>query len=295
MNSNTVSDTIETAPRTDSECHEKMPSEVKDSTLCESKQIQTKAKNSETQNKTQIDSQQSSGSLNDDTSSEKPLLDSWTEHNDKLLLFYVQKYKKDWKKISKKFVGQTKKATPHFLKNRHKLLCNNRYLSRVKFTHAEDVKLAKLFKRHGPDWCTISGSYDSRTPIMLKNRYYSYVRKHMDELVVQPDLEEVKPIEQPAVVTKETPSYTPMDPQQIIANFLSVEKFASPRFPQVMPTLGLGNLGLQGTQNLLYQNLMPLQMRGLPFNTFPMMRPNLLSQMLLLNQVLATQKPRPFF
>lgn len=49
---------------------------------------------------------------------------------------------------------------------------------RVKFIHDEDILIARMFNRHGTDWKSISKFFPHRTDIMLKNRFYAYIRKN---------------------------------------------------------------------------------------------------------------------
>lgn len=108
---------------------------------------------------------------------------AWTTADDDKLKVLVDRCKKDWKKIAKKFQRENKKITPHFLKNRFKFLNNDKFLLRIKFEHQEDLKLAKLFKLHGSKWDLIAQQFPNRTSVMLKNRYYSYIRKNIQALL----------------------------------------------------------------------------------------------------------------
>jgi hypothetical protein len=101
----------------------------------------------------------------------------WDNKSDNMLKKMVQDYKKDWKKISIYMTNRLFKVTPHALKNRFRVLEGDKYLSRVIFTSREDHLIECLFLQHGPNWVEISKKFDNRTPLMVKNRYYSYVRK----------------------------------------------------------------------------------------------------------------------
>jgi len=89
---------------------------------------------------------------------------------------------------------KTKKVTPHFLKNRFKYLNNDKFLLRIKFEHSEDLKLALLYKQHGSKWENIANNFPNRTPVMLKNRYYSHIRKHIKSLLAENGETWVEPI-----------------------------------------------------------------------------------------------------
>jgi hypothetical protein len=100
----------------------------------------------------------------------------WCEEHEKLLRKLAVQYKFDWKKIAKKF--DNKKYTPHFLKMRYKGYDEGPVPKRVKFSHEEDVLIAKYFDEYGVDWDKMVSHFPNRTAIMLKNRFYSHIRKH---------------------------------------------------------------------------------------------------------------------
>jgi hypothetical protein len=95
-----------------------------------------------------------------------------------LLLFLGPKYKNDWKKIAKRIFNlRNKRYNPKFLMTRYKELVTDMSIKRIRFTHEEDRKLAKYFNMYGNDWNKIASLFESRTSIMLKNRYYSHIKK----------------------------------------------------------------------------------------------------------------------
>lgn len=106
---------------------------------------------------------------------DRPDLKGWCEEDDKLLRKLAVQYKYDWKKVAKKFTN--KKYTPHFLKMRFKGNDEGPVPKRVKFTHEEDILIAKYFDEYGVDWDRMVAHFPNRTAMMLKNRYYSFIRK----------------------------------------------------------------------------------------------------------------------
>jgi hypothetical protein len=88
----------------------------------------------------------------------------------------------DWKKIAKRF---DKVFTPYFLKMRYKELTSSKVHRKTKFTTKEDFLIAKYFDLFGTDWKRISQYLKDRTGVMVKNRYYSFIRKRdcMKDLV----------------------------------------------------------------------------------------------------------------
>jgi len=101
----------------------------------------------------------------------------WTEENDENLLKIAKSCKCDWRKVSRKFKGKSQKITPHFLKLRYKELINAPVQRKRKFTHVEDLKLIKYFEKYGSNWDKISDHFLNRNSTMLKNRFYSHIKK----------------------------------------------------------------------------------------------------------------------
>jgi len=117
-------------------------------------------------------------SVKGDMTPAKSLLASkvWDEGLDELLLKLGAQFKGDWKKIAKKF--NNKKITPHFIKIRYKELNSTASITRrIKFNHREDLMIAKYFDKYGSNWAQMAVFFPDRTAIMLKNRYYSFIRK----------------------------------------------------------------------------------------------------------------------
>jgi hypothetical protein len=105
----------------------------------------------------------------------RPQMDT---EDETLLMILGPKYKNDWKKISKRvFNLRNKRYNPKFLMSRYKELVTDFSVKRIRFTHDEDMMIAKYFKIYGNDWNKIASHFDSRTSIMLKNRYYSHIKK----------------------------------------------------------------------------------------------------------------------
>jgi len=130
---------------------------------------------------------------NDDIEADKKVIidgKEWNTKEDQELLKLASLCRCDWKKISKKF---DKRYTPYFLKMRYKELTQNRVHRKTKFTHKEDLVITKYFNSFGTDWKRIATFLKDRTGVMVKNRYYSFIRKK-DQLKVLTD--EVKSVEQ---------------------------------------------------------------------------------------------------
>lgn len=110
--------------------------------------------------------------------SRENIMKNWTDQDDENLIRLADQYKNDWKKIAKRIItNNKKKVTPNFLKNRYKEVAGDHIKKGVKFTHDEDLRIAELFAQHGTSWTKIASYFPDRTPVMIKNRYYSHIRR----------------------------------------------------------------------------------------------------------------------
>jgi len=117
--------------------------------------------------------------------------------DEQLLLTLASKYKHDWKKVSKKiFKLHKKKLGPNLLRIRYKELAPDLTQKRVRFTHSEDLRIIKYYGMYGYDWEKISSHFESRTAIMVKNRFYHIKKKNILEKL----MEEVERTKEPEVV-----------------------------------------------------------------------------------------------
>jgi hypothetical protein len=118
------------------------------------------------------------------------------ESDEELLLTFASKYKHDWKKVSKKiFKINKKKLGPNLLRIRYKELAPDLTQKRVRFTHKEDLMIVKYYSQYGYDWEKIAAQFESRTAIMVKNRFYHIKKKNILEKL----LEEVDTLESSSI------------------------------------------------------------------------------------------------
>ena len=90
-------------------------------------------------------------------------ISNWCERKDKILKTLASKCKYDWKKIAKKFnAGEQTNLTPLALKQKYKELSRVSIPLRVKFTHQEDLLIAKYFETYGCDWTAIASHFVDR-------------------------------------------------------------------------------------------------------------------------------------
>lgn len=104
---------------------------------------------------------------------------NWTqEEEDELILSLGLKYKNDWKRVAKQILKiRGRKLGPKKLKDHFKSLTKGSLPKRIKFTHEEDLQIAKYFEQFGADWGKIATFLPARSAMMIKNRFYSYIRK----------------------------------------------------------------------------------------------------------------------
>jgi len=124
----------------------------------------------------------------------------WTEENKAKLIEWAVKCKCDWKKVAKKFGN--KKITPFLVMTKYKTFTQPNYQQkRVRFTLKEDIQIAKYYKIYGTEWDKIAEHFKGRSSMMLKNRFYSYIRKKnlIDKLLEIPeDAEDYPSVEEPS-------------------------------------------------------------------------------------------------
>jgi len=111
----------------------------------------------------------------------------WTSQDDQILLEYVERYRNDWKKVFREFKKRNKNVTIAYLKNKYRFIKTTPFELRVRFTHHEDLLIAKYVNMLGKKWDEIASYFHNRTPIMIKNRYYSFIKKRniMKELLTE--------------------------------------------------------------------------------------------------------------
>jgi len=106
----------------------------------------------------------------------------WSEENIKKLLAWAEECNKDWKKVAKRF--RTSRITAKFVQNKYHQIVYQQLPRRRPFTEKEDALLARLSMIYGKDWDKIAERIPGRSPQMLKNRYYFYLRKKKSMLEV---------------------------------------------------------------------------------------------------------------
>lgn len=103
---------------------------------------------------------------------------AWTEEEDEELLKLIQRFGKNWSLISK------------YIQHRSGKQIRDRFLNALdpnllkeKFTPEEDKQILRIYAKLGSAWTKIANHLPGRTGDMIKNRFYSSLRKkiHTDD------------------------------------------------------------------------------------------------------------------
>ena len=100
---------------------------------------------------------------------------SFSRQDDLRIVELVEIYGKNWKKISTFFTG----CTPEVIENRYKNKLDPK-LKRTKFTEEEDEKILALYSQFGNKWKEIGSFFPDRNVNMIKNRFYSFLKKQFN-------------------------------------------------------------------------------------------------------------------
>ena len=97
---------------------------------------------------------------------------SWKKEEDTLILNLIKEYGKSWSKIS------------NIIKTRNGKQIRDRYINvlspninKNKFSSDEDFLIIKLYEKYGAKWAKINSYFNNRTTDMIKNRFYSSLKK----------------------------------------------------------------------------------------------------------------------
>ena len=96
----------------------------------------------------------------------------WKKEEDSKLLSLYEKYGKNWAAISKEMPHRTGKQ----IRDRFINSLDTRY-KRGKFNEEEDKIILKYYKIYGNEWSKIAKKMKTRTGDMIKNRFYSSLKK----------------------------------------------------------------------------------------------------------------------
>lgn len=102
------------------------------------------------------------------------LRQKWTKDEDKLILSLVEKHGLNWCLIASMLEGRTGKQVRERYLNKL-----DRNINRAKFTDEDDKKIIQYYEEYGPKWKEISSHFLGRPENMIKNRFYSHIRKRI--------------------------------------------------------------------------------------------------------------------
>jgi hypothetical protein len=102
---------------------------------------------------------------------------AWTVEEDKNVLDLIKKFGKNWSLLAKYMPSRSgKQIRDRFLNT----LDPN--INKDKFTPEEDKRLIQLYSKFGTSWSKLSNYFPGRTGDMIKNRFYSSLRKKIQTL-----------------------------------------------------------------------------------------------------------------
>jgi len=100
---------------------------------------------------------------------------SWNPSEDAKLLGLIEVHGKRWAKLASLMEGRSGKQV------------RDRYLNvlipdinRGRWMEDEDNTVWSLYKEIGPQWCRIAEKLEGRTEAQVKNRFYTYLKKHFE-------------------------------------------------------------------------------------------------------------------
>ena len=99
---------------------------------------------------------------------------AWDKEEDSKLLALYKKYGKNWAAISKEMPQRTGKQ----IRDRFLNSLDSKF-ERGKFTEEEDQMILKYYKIYGNSWARIAKKLKTRTGDMVKNRFYSSLKKYV--------------------------------------------------------------------------------------------------------------------
>ena len=97
---------------------------------------------------------------------------AWNKDEDNKLLSLYEKYGKNWAAISKEMTQRTGKQ----IRDRFLNSLDSKF-NRGKFSEEEDQAIIKYYKIYGNSWAKIAKKLKTRTGDMVKNRFYSSLKK----------------------------------------------------------------------------------------------------------------------
>jgi hypothetical protein len=141
---------------------------------------------------------------------------TWTPEEDDNLLNLLRTFGKNWSLISKYMPSRSGKQ----IRDRY-LNTLDPSIKRDKFTKEEDMKIIEAYLKHGPAWSKISNGFKGRTGDMIKNRFYSSLKRKINKkeiviedgvvLDIESDNESQEKVDKPEKVVRKKVQSKPVD------------------------------------------------------------------------------------
>lgn len=103
----------------------------------------------------------------------------WSQSEDAELLRLIDIHGKKWTEVARLMKGRNGKQVRDRYVN---VLMPN--IKKKNWTIAEDQLIVSLYAEFGPKWTKIAEHLDGRPEVQVKNRFYTCLKKHYDELQV---------------------------------------------------------------------------------------------------------------
>jgi len=103
----------------------------------------------------------------------------WSHSEDAELLRLIDIHGKKWTEVARLMTGRNGKQVRDRYVN---VLMPN--IKKKNWTIAEDQLIVSLYAEFGPKWTKIAEHLDGRPEVQVKNRFYTCLKKHYDELQV---------------------------------------------------------------------------------------------------------------
>lgn len=148
--------------------------------------------------------------------------EKWGPMHDQKLMDLVQELGNSWNEIAEAFKEDF--VTPKYVRERHRVLGKkDGRPKRQAFTREEDLEIAKYYKQCDGNWESISKYFPTRRPAVIRNRFYSTIRGHLEEYLKEIEgqkssEEKVFAESEPAENKEETSVHNNMDERRSVYN-----------------------------------------------------------------------------
>lgn len=108
----------------------------------------------------------------------EPPRKTWDNKDDPLLFEMAIQYRNNWKRISRVlYENKNIKIAPKTLRRKYEDILARKKTQRAKFTHEDDLIIVKYVDLYGLEWNKVACHFTDKSATMIKNRFYSYIKK----------------------------------------------------------------------------------------------------------------------